>query len=210
MNGKHNDTIKEILDLLESNGYKNLFADHNINNLKKFKLISPDTYFSAYIPTQSIFNRRATLSKSNTTWKTPDIVIEKNNYRYVIDVVNPNDNATSICRKIETIISNAEKHNIVGIMIIYFDGNSFDSDKHYCEKLQNTFNELFNCKNSDPNDYIKNLEILFNHKVLKKQFPYIDWERINKIEFNEIKSNKDILLSEISKCFEKIKSILEE
>ncbi len=209
----HNTVVLEVGQaLLKSKGLDTVQADH-MNKCARAKhgfkrklvlRVKPPEVLAPFVPTLALFYPR--LVFPNCDWKTPDLAVKRNGLTYVLEVYNARDNYTSVARKIERVIANSKKHNIVGMAVIEKGAPYTSKAEQYrseeeqkkaekkeqrkankakkaadqLERVRGTFHRLF----GEPRDALcpdkcrTYLEPLFLHPAVRALYGKINWDAV--------------------------------
>jgi hypothetical protein len=139
----------------------------------------PREVLSALVPTKAVFTTRVVLG--NLDWREPDLAVEKDTFRYVLDVFDDNDTNTTVSRKIETVIANSAKCNIVGVAIIAKGINRPHSGKvREVTRLHETFQQLFGGPTGGWSEDVNlgYLQALVAMDCCRRKYGEVLWDRV--------------------------------
>jgi hypothetical protein len=147
MPSSHDDRVLEVGKALAVlGGDVHIDLPHEYAGRHRFsaKAVLPDEpslMLAALVPTQAVFTKMPVLA--NEHWSEPDVVLEREGLRYVVDVCDENDTFTGIARKVEAIIFCARRWRVAGLaMVTKGPQKPFQGKLAELEALRTTFWKL--------------------------------------------------------------------
>jgi hypothetical protein len=180
----HDDVVLQVGKAVQGLGTVCADLDHSYvgkhDFAPKFVLSEiPRETLSAFVPTKAIFTHRVVLT--NPDWREPDLVVERDGFRYVLDIFDDNDTNTSVSRKVETVVANSARWNIVGIAMIAKGINKpYKGKVKEVMRLHETFQRLFGGPASGWKEDVNlgYLQALFEAGFFRKKYGGVLWDRV--------------------------------
>jgi hypothetical protein len=145
---------------------------------------TPELVLAALVPTRGLFSRMTCISSDDLTWSRPDVAVEWQGQRYIVDVCGKNETTMRVVRKVETYLYNANHdHTFVGLCLLMLAGDGHDELDSQYEMLLKSFSWVFGGtsldKDADTTDFLKPL---IGRPGLEAHYGRPEWTRIKEIE----------------------------
>jgi hypothetical protein len=191
MHNPHDDRVLEVGETLAALGGEvridlpREYANRHCFSAKDVLPQEPELMLAALVPTQAVFTELPVLS--NEHWKEPDVVLEREGLRYVVDVCDDNDTLTGIARKVEAIVFCARRWNVAGLaMVTKGPQRPFRGKLAELEVLRATFWRLVGAEPSDrPDSVVPYLDALTTLPAVAALYGKPQWDRVLEVHSAE-------------------------
>ena len=123
---------------------------------------TPELALAALVPTRGLFSRMTCISADDLHWSHPDVAVEYQGQKYIVDVCGKNETTMRVARKVETYLYNANHDpTFVGLCLLMLDGDGHAPLDCQYEMLLKSFSRVFGGtsldKDADTTDFLKPL-----------------------------------------------------
>jgi hypothetical protein len=212
---KHNPTVRAAAKRLKADrGSATLHVDHVAGPgwapAQPLPDGPPDLVTAFMVPTQGLFSKTyVALNPDDLAWRHPDVVVEEDGRRYIVEVGHSNESSVRTARKLETMLHGASRWNVCGIALVKTDDGQCDKFAPQLERMRDTFWTLFGPprEHADRNRIVPYLRVLLEREPFKTSLGAIDWDRIKELDAAR-KGWEDQLAADVKKAFEDGNSVV--